>query len=199
MNVDITQASLQMNTFMANVRTDLQAMVGTVIDMTSEVLVKAPVNIDHQTTEILLENLEAKPGHGRLHEPMKPNPKVNNWSWSAISRKLLNLLGAVTISSCSGCTSVMDQGLSEPIAIRHCYVAIRDNKIKTTDECSEYAQRHLKLYSEIDQSSPERAACGFSEYALAHARRMHPYDLFRIRKLDHQKKEDCLRHQQSSH
>ena len=132
-----------------------------------------------------------------IHKPMKTMSEANSWNWSAISRKLFTPLGAATISFCFGCTSVMDQGLSEPIAIRHCYVAIRDNMIKTTDECSEYTQRHLKLYSEIDQSSPERAACAFSEYALAHARRMHPYDLFRISKLDHQMREDCSRQQLS--
>lgn len=195
MTVDTTQASLQTGTFIAKVKSDLQALDSTDADLTSEVRVKTTENIDQQTAGNLAEKSATKPGLGRLHQTRKTRPKANNWNWTAISRKLFNPLCAAAISSCFGCTSVMDQGLKEPIAIRHCYVAIRDNKIKTTDECSEYAQRHLKLYSEIDQSSPERAACGFSEYALAQARRMHPYDLFRIRKLDHQKKEDCLRHQ----
>ena len=195
MTVDTTQASLQTGTFMAKVKSDIQALDSTHADLTSEIRVNATENIDHHTAGNLAEKSATKPGLGKLHQKRKTRPKANNGNWSAISRKLFNPLCAAAISSSFGCTSVMDQGLKEPIAIRHCYVAIRDNKIKTTDECSVYAQRHLKLYSEIDQSSPERAACGFSEYALAHARRMHPYELFRIRKLDHQKQEDCLRHQ----
>ena len=145
---------------------------------------------DEQAERIALENSATKPGLGRILKSMKPRSKAN-CNWSTICRKLFTPLGAVTVSFCFGCTFVMDQGLSEPIAVRHCYAAIRDNKIKATDECSVYAQRHQKLYSDIDQSSPERATCAFSEYALAHARRLHPYELIRISKLAQQRKEDC--------
>lgn len=122
---------------------------------------------------------------------MKPRSETKDWKWSATSRKLTPSLGAMAISACMGCSAVMDQGLSEPIAIRNCYAAIRDNKIKSTNECSEYAQRHLKLYTEIDQSAPDGAACGFSEYALAYAKRMHPNESQRAKDLEKQREKDC--------
>ena len=91
----------------------------------------------------------------------------------------------------------MDQGLSEPLAIRNCYAAIRDNKVKSTNECSEYAQRHLKLYPEIDQSSPDGAACAFSEYALAYTKRMHPNESQRAKDVEKQREKDCSRRTKS--
>ena len=123
---------------------------------------------------------------------MKPRSETKDWKWSATSRKLTPSLGAMAISACMGCSAVMDQGLSEPIAIRNCYAAIRDNKIKSTNECSEYAQRHLKLYPEIDQSAPDGAACGFSEYALAYAKRMHPNESQTAKDLEQQRDKDCF-------
>ena len=113
--------------------------------------------------------------------------------WESVSQSSSTLAGCLAISACIGCGTAMDQGLSEPLAIRNCYAAIRDGKYKSTEECSEYARFHLKLYTEIDQSSPTRAACGFSQYRFDYARSTYSKKKVLLREAEKSRDEDCLR------
>ena len=121
---------------------------------------------------------------------------MKSWTdaaWESVSQSSSKLAGCLAISACIGCGQAMDQGLSEPLAIRNCYAAIRDGKYKSTEECSKYARFHLKLYTEIDQSSPTRAACGFSQYRFDHARSTHPKKKDLLSEAEKSRDKDCLR------
>lgn len=113
------------------------------------------------------------------------------WSWSSAKKASPRVASCFAIGMCISCGSALDQGLSEPMAIRNCYAAIRDGKHKSTKDCSEYARFHLTLYTEIDQSTPTRAACGFSQYRLDYARSMHPREKNLLSEAEKLRDEDC--------
>ena len=113
-------------------------------------------------------------------------------SWDSARKSFSRVAGCFAIGTCLSCGVALDQGLSEPLAIRNCYAAIRDGKYKSTKDCSEYARFHLALYTEIDQSTPYRAACGFSQYRLDFARSMHPREKNLLSEAEKLRDEDCI-------
>ena len=114
------------------------------------------------------------------------------WSWESAKKASSRVAGCFAIGTCLSCGVALDQGLSEPMAIRNCYAAIRDGKYKSTKDCSEYARFHLALYTEIDQSTPYRAACGFSQHRLDYVRSMHPKEKNLLSKAEKLRDEDCV-------
>ena len=92
----------------------------------------------------------------------------------------------------SACSSAFyDQSLNESQALRNCYAALRDAKIRSIQDCGEYVTFHAPLYDEIDQSNPAMAACSFTKNSLAYARLNYRHNKDLIRKLEHQSQKDC--------
>jgi hypothetical protein len=97
---------------------------------------------------------------------------------------------SISLSACS-IDPLFDQVLSEPTALRNCYAKIRDGVHASIQDCSEYVRFHATLYTDIDQRSPEKAACAFSKYALNYAVRNYPSNPALIGSLIKQKTADC--------
>lgn len=102
---------------------------------------------------------------------------------------LLLISLALFTSACS--SAFYDQSLNESQALRNCYTALRDAKIRSIQDCGEYVTFHAPLYYEIDQSNPAMAACSFTKNSLAYARLNYKYNKDLIRSLEHQSQKDC--------
>lgn len=102
---------------------------------------------------------------------------------------LIILSLGISASACS--SAFFDQTLNELGALRNCYAAIRDEKIRSIQECRRYVTFHAPLYHEIDQSNPAMAACSFTNTSLGYARIHYRHNKDLIRDLEHQAQTDC--------
>lgn len=83
------------------------------------------------------------------------------------------------------------QDHQEQWAVASCWREIRDGTIRSTDQCSEYAQAHLDLFTAELAANAAITTCNLSRSHLAYARKASPRAKLLLAQLQEQVSADC--------
>ena len=103
----------------------------------------------------------------------------------------LILIGSVFVLRELENAPLLDQQLSERYGLLKCFQKISLGEFRGFGECSEHAQFHLPLYSELIAESPEESACLLSNDILEVLRIDYPSSIGEIKTAEDRVTRNC--------